>query len=131
MKYLILAAIFTSVFSCSKGTNNDCQSIEFNNKFEAKVGVKYCVDDDNSLTIKSIDNQLCPCNADCIWEGEYILDLAIVAKGKQYSYQLGTSNATPDIRPFEDFKVIFLAISPDTCDFEIQKDFKVDLVLEK
>jgi hypothetical protein len=119
------------MFSCSKGSNNNCQTINFNDKFQAKVGEKYCVNDENSMTIKSIDNQLCPCNADCIWEGEYILDLEIIAEGKQYSYQLGTSNATPDVQPIENFKVKFLSISPDTCDFEIQKDFRVDLVLER
>mgnify|MGYP003591800663 CR=1 FL=1 len=131
MKYVILTVVIISMFSCSKGSNNNCQTINFNDKFQAKVGEKYCVNDENSMTIKSIDNQLCPCFADCFWEGEFILDLEIIAEGKQYSYQLGTSSATPDIQPFEDFKVKFLKISPDTCDFEIQKDFRVDLVLER
>lgn len=131
MKYLIFTTVIILIFSCTKATNSDCETIRFNDKFQAKVGEKYCVNDSNSLTIKSIDNQLCPCNADCIWEGEFILDLEIIAEGKQYSYQLGTSSFTPDIQPFEDFKVKFLDISPDTCDFDIQKDFRVDLLLEK
>lgn len=130
MKAFIFLVFLTLLMSCSKN-DSSCTSIDYNKSFMAEVGEVYCVDDKNTIKIDSIDNQLCPCNADCIWEGEFILHLSVTADAVSHSYSFGSSETTIDIQPFDFYKVKFLSITPFACDSEIQKDFRVGLVLEK
>lgn len=74
-----------------KDENTECNSISYNTTISALVGQKYCIDDANYLIIDAIDNQLCPCNADCFWEGEFILKMKVAATGKEYTYEFGSS----------------------------------------
>ena len=130
MRVLFFLALLISLASCSKNSS-DCTSIEYNKAFIAQVGEQYCVDDKNTITIDKVENQLCPCNADCLWEGEFILHVSVNADGTLYKYSFGTSEKTIDNEPFNYFKLKFLSITPESCDNEIQKDFRVRLVLEK
>lgn len=116
--------------ACDK-TDSNCTSIEYNKSFTAEVGERYCVDDNNYITIDKIENQLCPCNADCVWEGEFILHLSVTADGVSHTYTFGSSAQSIDVQHFDFFKVKFLSITPDACDSEVQKDFRVGFVLEK
>jgi len=55
----------------------------------------------------------------------------VFADGKGYIYDLGTSSNTPDVQPFDDYKIEFIAITPDECDAFTQEKFKVELILKK
>lgn len=131
MRYLIFGFMLLSVFSCSKDETSQCLQITYNKSFIASVGTQYCIDEKNYIVIDSVDNQLCPCFFDCIWEGEFILKMNVFADGKGYIYDLGTSSNTPDIQPFDDFKIGFVAISPNECGAFTQEKFKVELILKK
>jgi hypothetical protein len=131
MKQLIFFLIILSVVSCKKEENTECTAIKYNTPFIASVGQKYCLDETNFVVIDEVDNKLCPCNADCIWEGEFILKMKVLSSGKEYIYEFGSSVQTPDIQPFDDFNIKFLSITPNECDVNIQKNFKVQLKIEK
>ena len=130
MRALFLLALLSVLTSCTKN-NSDCTSIEYNKAFIAEVGEQYCVDDKNYVRIDKVDNQLCPCNADCIWEGEFIVNMSVTADGKSYEYSFGSSEKTIDEEPFDFFKLKFLSITPNSCDSDVQKDFRVGFILEK
>ncbi|MBK8628077.1 MAG: hypothetical protein IPN86_21700 [Saprospiraceae bacterium] len=131
MKQIIFLLIIATAISCKKDENTECNSISYNTTISALVGQKYCIDDANYLIIDAIDNQLCPCNADCFWEGEFILKMKVAATGKEYTYEFGSSEKTPDIQPFDDFKIRFISITPNECDVNNQKNFMVELKIEK
>jgi hypothetical protein len=130
MKASIYLVFLTLMISCNKN-DSSCNSIDYNKSFIAEVGQVYCVDDKNTIKIDSIQNQLCPCNADCIWEGEFILHMSVTADAVSHSYSFGSSKTTIDIQPFDSYRVKFLSVTPNACDSEVQKDFRVGLVLEK
>jgi hypothetical protein len=131
MKQIIFLLIFVFALSCKKDEVSDCTAISYDTPFIASVGQKYCIDETNYVLINEVHNQLCPCNADCIWEGEFILKMDVLASGKEFTYQFGTSSKTIDIQPFNDFLITFISITPDECDVNIQKNFKVQLKIEK
>lgn len=130
MKASIFLVFLSLLISCSKN-DSSCTSIDYDKSFIAEVSEVYCIDEKNTIKIDSIENQLCPCNADCVWEGEFIIHMSVIADGVAHSYSFGSSAQTIDIQPFDSFKVKFLSITPDACDSEVQKDFRVGLVLEK
>ena len=130
MKASIFLVFLTLLISCSK-SDSSCTSIDYNKSFIAEVGETYCIDEKNTIKIDSILNGLCPCDAICIWEGEFIVYLSVKADGVSHSYNFGSSETTIDIQPFDAYKVKFQSITPDACDSQIQKDFRVGLVLEK
>lgn len=131
MKYLIIVFTFVVFFSCKKDENTECTKINYNQAFTASVGTTYCIDENNSIVIDSVANQLCPCNVVCVWEGEYSLRLSVTADGKNYQYNLGTSLMTPDVQPFNDFTIEFLSISPFKCEADIQSNYRVEMKLKR
>jgi hypothetical protein len=131
MKQIIFILIVISVFSCKKDENTECKNISYNTPFVAVVGQKYCIDESNSITIDTVENQLCPCNVLCTWEGEFIFVMKVKASGKEYKHEFGSSIKTPDNQLFDDFKIKFLSITPNECDVNNQNDFKVELKVEK
>jgi len=131
MKQILLILSVITLFACSREEQNGCENISYNTSFIATVGQKYCLDDNNYIMIDSVFNELCPCNAICIWEGEFILKLKVMADTKEHNFKIGSSENTPDPHPFGEYKVKFLSITPDKCDSEIQKDFRVGLVIKK
>jgi hypothetical protein len=131
MKHLIFALLIIGAFSCKKEENIECEKISYDTSFTAVVGQEYCVDDANYVVIDSVVNQLCPCNADCFWEGEFILKMSGMASNNDFKYDLHTSSLIVDVQPFNDFIIQFESLSPDTCSAFTQKDFRVRLMLEK
>lgn len=51
------------------GDSESC-IVAFNESFEVIEGESYCLEDGSSLEISEILSSYCPCNADCIWQGE-------------------------------------------------------------
>ncbi len=131
MRYLIFAFMLLSIVSCSKDETSQCLQITYNKSFIASVGKQYCIDEKNYIVIDSVDNQLCPCGVTCIWEGEFILKMNVFADGKGYIYDLHTYPNSIYIQPFDDYKIGFIAITPDECDAFTQEKFKVELILKK
>jgi len=55
----------------------------------------------------------------------------VTADGKSYEYSFGSSEKTIDEEPFDFFKLKFLSITPNSCDSDVQKDFRLGFILEK
>ena len=128
--YVLLVIIIANL-GCNKQEANNCINIQYDKNFVAEVGKQYCLDQDNYIFIKEVKNSLCPCNADCFWAGEFILTMCVLANGKLFDYEFGTSDTTPDLPLFDDFKINFVSITPNSCDSNVQKDYRVTLVLKK
>lgn len=131
MKYIVFIIAFITVVSCHNDDLNECTKVEFNNSFITKVGKKYCINDTDYLLIRSIDNQLCPCDALCIWEGEFIINMKVVIDSIEHIFDFGSSRGTVGKLPFHDFNMIYESITPHKCDAFTQEDFRVIFKLEK
>jgi hypothetical protein len=129
-----LFSIFCIVFylsSCSDKSFEECVDVSLEKPFIAVVGKSYCLDEENYLKIDSIDNQLCPCNVVCVWEGEMYIHFSGKSAGKEFLYKFGTSPHTPDSLKLRDHFIKLKSITPEICDFEIQDQFKLVLVAER
>lgn len=83
-----------------------------------KTGRTYCLPDDSELVITSIMDSYCPCDADCIWQGE-----AVITGERIYDKDL--------VEPFElheemtdanpPFARISSVITTESCDPDIAK----------
>ncbi len=130
MKASIFLVFLTILISCNKN-DSSCTSIDYDKSFIAEVGEVYCIDNDNTIRIDSIENQVCPCLAQCVWEGEFIIHMSVTADGVAHTYSFGSAPETIDIQPFDFFKLKFLSITPNGCNSNIQEDFRVGFFLEK
>lgn len=83
-KYIILIALTISIISCGK--NDDCIDVAYDTAFTIEAGESYCFSDDMSITIENLDNQFCPCNAVCVWEGQMEVEMTITIDGEEYDY---------------------------------------------
>lgn len=90
MKYNLLTSILVlclSISSCSKNEAElDCIPIGYNQVFNLMIDKIYCLPDGNEITAKTINNEYCPCNAICIWQGEANLDMVYNINGIEESY---------------------------------------------
>jgi len=73
--------------ACNKDGNDtsslECQDVNYSSAFSIEANNKYCFPDEVSLTILDIKNEFCPCFANCIWEGEMVIDMQwILASGE-------------------------------------------------
>ena len=71
--YTIVCLLIIS--SCSKETNHPlvstaCDMQEYDVAFEIVPGSLICFSDDVMLEVISLNNELCPCVAVCVWGGE-------------------------------------------------------------
>lgn len=58
------------VMACS--SEEDCDR-PFDRPFVVEKGATYCLPDGARLTIEDITTSYCPCNANCVWEGEAVI----------------------------------------------------------
>ena len=74
--YLGVVSICTLFFSCSdKQTEN---GFEYNQAFIMKYGTTYTHNTDNlTIEIKSIQEERCPKDVDCIWEGRAFITFIV------------------------------------------------------
>ena len=85
--------IFLGVTAC---VGEDCLS--YNMSFEVNEGKSYCFDDGLIIEITSISNSYCPCNAQCIWEGEAVIEgVRIENDGTRSNFRIHEimTNASP------------------------------------
>lgn len=131
-RVFIFLTVVLVLNACSRTKETACTEIAFNTEFSAVVGQTYCLDDDNQFTITEIRNELCPCNIQCFWEGQYILVLDAVADGKSFKTQKGSSRNVPSILPFDEYDFKILEVLPEyTCVDAPQSAYKVRMVMTK
>ena len=134
MNKIMIAFIFLCMFNlgCTSGDLSNCEFVKYGIEFQAKVGTKYCIDENNYIKIREVRNELCPCGVTCFWEGQYVLELEVMANGKNYNFSKGSSNKVPDTSEFKEFNINFVKILPVyNCTNVSQKDYTVTLTLVK
>jgi len=59
--------------SCTQ--SGDCTEVEYDTAFTIVADETYCFPDGAELLINGFNNEFCPCNVDCVWEGQMTLDV--------------------------------------------------------
>lgn len=121
MRYVTFLLI---VLTMSCGGDDNCNNA-FGEPFEVKTGRTYCLPDGSELSITSIIDSYCPCDADCIWQGE-----AVVTGERIYELDLvepfELHEEMTDINPT--FARISTVIKTESCDPDIAK---VEILITK
>ena len=72
--------------SCNK--QEDCQVIDIDQLFQFQEGDIFCLGTDIEIQIKTVDDQRCPCDVVCVWEGEFVYELIITSNSEEEKYSL-------------------------------------------
>ena len=104
MKYLFLtlALIFTACSDDSDGQDGNCKEVEYNDQFEIKPDFCYLFDDGVELRISALNNEFCPCDVICVWEGQLKIDMEWIFGGDEiltYTYNAGGGVMSNDTLP--------------------------------
>ena len=88
MRFVILSFLLLGLFSsCSK---SDCDEGFTETKF--KVNKEYCLKDNESITIKNVQDSRCPSDVICVWEGEVNLSLSLKKESGNVDFDLVFKN---------------------------------------
>ncbi len=68
---LLLALI---LISCSD-ESPVCTEKAYGEAFPILAGESYCFEDDTELNVVSLNNEFCPCNMQCFWEGQMTINM--------------------------------------------------------
>jgi hypothetical protein len=103
MKYIIFTIAAILLFSCQKEPISkvqiDCIEVEYNASFTVFLDDEICLPDGSSFTIKKINDEFCPCDALCKWEGELkVIVETTNLEGEKSTFAFGS--ATYQLRPF-------------------------------
>jgi len=85
MEKLLWIIMVIGCISC--GSESDCGNA-FGTPFDIREGRTYCLTDDTSIVIDEISESYCPCNADCIWEGEAQVTLRRVSPDGEETFTI-------------------------------------------
>ncbi len=66
----LLFILITIILGC---TGDDC--VEFDTPFSIEEGQTYCLPDGSEISVLSIEHSYCPCNVQCVWQGEALISL--------------------------------------------------------
>lgn len=71
------ALIFMSLLISSCGKDSDCTEVDLGETFEFQESDVICIDDTYELTITKVEDERCPCFANCVWAGEFLFRASI------------------------------------------------------
>lgn len=77
---IIIFSCLLAFMSCSK--SDSCTEVSYSEAFKIEADESYCFDDGTELQIRSINNEFCPCEAVCIWEGQMTVDMTWTFPGQ-------------------------------------------------
>ena len=102
-KFLIALFAILTFLSCDK-SNLECNDIDYGKLFIVEANNIYCLPDGNYLEVKELDNQFCPYNFACLWEGEMIMYFSLNFDGQEVDSYIGSSfhhTPTLGVLPYE------------------------------
>jgi len=85
MKYLLLIIMLITILSCDN--DEDC-GVVYDEPFEIESGQSYCFQDDTELRVISISDSYCPCDVDCIWQGEAVVEAQLIDGSSVESFMI-------------------------------------------
>ena len=94
--FIVLILLSLNFISCQKETVG-CNDVEYATSFKIKQGYKYCFADGNYFIVEEMRNEFCPCNGECVWEGEMILKYETMVNTQIISKTVGSSNNTDSV----------------------------------
>ena len=121
-KYLFTFCLFLfiNLASCSK--SDDCVEIQFDQLFQFQEGDLFCIGTELEIEISKIDDQRCPCDVVCVWEGEFVYEIKIKSLENEEEYllheKLENDPTVNDGLIFSDITMI----SDDSCENMIDID---------
>lgn len=77
MNVFLKCFLLLFVAACIKEEVATCTEVVYETLFTIEADKNYCFDDGSEIRVDSIENALCPCDADCIWGGEILIHLQI------------------------------------------------------
>jgi|GEM_PF-3955679 len=116
-KTLTIIGLITFLSACGKESST-CTEIQEGISFEFSQGDVLCLNDEFEITITEVIDERCPCDAICIWAGEFKFTLDILREGisTQYTHHAESVFTVPDPSPlgltFSDVELL----SDDPCE---------------
>jgi len=84
MKHLVFNLILATILlvSCNKDDSESqarqvCTEVTYGQVFEMIIDDAVCLPDGNEIVLKVIEDQFCPCDHLCIWQGELQIMLEV------------------------------------------------------
>lgn len=85
---LLVLLLGLALVSCSDGDEKTCTDVTYSTEFTVASGSSYCFPDGIELAITTLNNEFCPCNVECIWEGQMTIDMVwTLADGTMLDYK--------------------------------------------
>lgn len=128
--FIILGLALVFCIGCQKN-DNSCKSVEYLVPFTLKKGDNACFVDGTELVLKGVIDSRCPCDAICIWEGEFSLTFDVTIGNKHHEYTFGSSEKTPDNPPFTTPKISFQSVLPSECEQTDSDNYTFTFLVEK
>lgn len=119
------------LLSCSSDEN--CSSENYDSRFEFQWGDCFVFDDGIEMEIKEIDDQRCPCNVQCVWEGEFIFNLIIREADSEQQFDLKEKTYTENEDAPADLVFSDIALlSDDSCEDPVElSKMKFEITVSK
>jgi len=100
MKHFSYITVLTLTLftSCSEqiidnGGITACKEVDYGDVFEMELNEAVCFPDGNEMILKVVEDQFCPCEAVCIWQGELVIILeATESNGEKKLISLGSES---------------------------------------
>ena len=118
--FTLCLLMLISLISCGKSDN--CTDIELDSLFQFQEGDSFCLPTGIEFEVVKFDDQRCPCDAVCIWEGEFVFEILIRSNGFEEEYllheKLDNEASTNNNLVFSEI----VMISDDSCENVIDID---------
>ena len=95
-----------------------CKLVEYDVPITLVEGESYCFPDGWSFQAE-VSNELCPCDADCFWEGEVAVNSKWLSRGVELSRRTGSSNNTPNLGLPNGSQLSIQSYDTDNCMYEV------------
>ncbi len=93
LKYLFIISFALSILtSCGDPDSESlmCTEVDYDTAFSIQADNSYCFPDGVVLSVTALNNEFCPCDAICFWEGQMTIDMQWDFPGEElldYRYQ--------------------------------------------
>jgi hypothetical protein len=127
--FLSVLFIFTTL-ACSK---KECDEALTTTKF--KVGIAYCLNENQTITIDSIEDSRCPLGASCIWEGDTQLFMNMFQEDIDLPFIITVPNNNNEYavknKHGYDYTIKSISPYPNANVDEKQSDYTVEMIIVK